>query len=369
MAIPSNKMATLHRVDIRRIGPLDIKKWWRHRQFMFCFIGATKMVPAMALALAIAQAGATTPAMAQQTAYVLTHHMRGNNFLSHFELFSSPDPTHGFVQYVNEATAKNTNLVGVNSNNTFYIKADSTNITPQGRPSVRIVSKDKFTSGLFIADFAAMPEPVCGTWPAYWFVGPDWPNGGEIDVIEGVSEETNNAITLHTADGCMLKNSNEHFDGIVKTANCYINAPGQAVNQGCNVGMGDRRAYGKLFNAAGGGVYAVDWSQDQIRVWFFSREDQIPQDILDGTPDPSSWGKPNLFVDNSTCNIQRYFRDLQIVINLTFCGDWAGSVWQYDSSCQSKASTCSDFVANNPSAFKDAIWKINLIQVYQKKVF
>lgn len=22
----------------------------------------------------------------------------------------------------------------------------------------------------------------CGTWPAYWLVGPNWPSGGEIDV-------------------------------------------------------------------------------------------------------------------------------------------------------------------------------------------
>ena len=22
----------------------------------------------------------------------------------------------------------------------------------------------------------------CGTWPAFWLVGPNWPNGGEIDV-------------------------------------------------------------------------------------------------------------------------------------------------------------------------------------------
>lgn len=305
-------------------------------------------------------------ATAQELKYVLTHHIRGKGFLDHFDFFSDSDPTHGFVKYVDQATAQNTGLVGVDSNNVFYLKADSDNVTPEGRPSVRIVSKDSWSkSGLFIADFAAMPEPVCGTWPAYWFVGPDWPNGGEIDVIEGVSEETNNAITLHTADGCMLSHDGQYYDSLVKTTNCYIQAPGQASNQGCNVGMGDRRGYGNAFNAAGGGIYVVDWTEQEIKVWFFSREDKLPQDILDGTPNPSSWGKPNMHVDSSTCDIPRFFRDLQIVINLTFCGDWAGSVWPYGS-CQSKASSCSDFVANNPSAFRNAQWKLNLIQVYQK---
>jgi hypothetical protein len=23
----------------------------------------------------------------------------------------------------------------------------------------------------------------CGTWPAFWMFGPDWPNGGEIDTL------------------------------------------------------------------------------------------------------------------------------------------------------------------------------------------
>lgn len=35
-----------------------------------------------------------------------------------------------------------------------------------GRPSVRIASKQAFTHGLFIGDFAHIPAGVCGTWPA-----------------------------------------------------------------------------------------------------------------------------------------------------------------------------------------------------------
>ena len=46
-----------------------------------------------------------------------------------------------------------------------------------------------YSSGLFIADFAAMSHS-CAVWPAYWSVGDQWPSSGEIDVIEGVNLNT-----------------------------------------------------------------------------------------------------------------------------------------------------------------------------------
>lgn len=39
------------------------------------------------------------------------------------------------------------------------------------------------------------------TWPAIWEVGDNWPNGGEIDILEGVNDSGSNKATLHTTGG------------------------------------------------------------------------------------------------------------------------------------------------------------------------
>ena len=55
-----------------------------------------------------------------------------------------------------------------------------------GRYSVRISSKKSWGTGsLVVVDLAHAPGGQCGTWPAMWLLGPNWPWGGEIDIIEG----------------------------------------------------------------------------------------------------------------------------------------------------------------------------------------
>ena len=63
---------------------------------------------------------------------------------------------------------------------------------------VRITSKKTYNSGtLFLADIYSMPHG-CATWPAYWTVGPDWPNGGEIDIL---GEFSSSFIVLFSSCG------------------------------------------------------------------------------------------------------------------------------------------------------------------------
>jgi hypothetical protein len=73
-------------------------------------------------------------------------------------------------------------------------------------------------------------------------LGPNWPNNGEIDIIEGVNEQTQNQVALHTSNGCTINNSG--FTGNLKTPNCYDQAPGQSANSGCVIQDGSTQSYG-----------------------------------------------------------------------------------------------------------------------------
>lgn len=45
-------------------------------------------------------------------------------------------------------------------------------------------------------------------------------------------------------------------------------------------------------------------------------------------------------------------------------GDWAGAVWNQDSTCAATGSSCEDYVKNNPGAFSEAYWTVNALKVY-----
>ncbi|KAK6974279.1 hypothetical protein R3P38DRAFT_3239573 [Favolaschia claudopus] len=59
------------------------------------------------------------------------------------------------------------------------------------------VQKDS-TTVLAVNNILAMPHGP-SVWPAYWTVGPNWPNSAEIDIIEGVGDSTTNQMTLYTS--------------------------------------------------------------------------------------------------------------------------------------------------------------------------
>ena len=107
----------------------------------------------------------------------------------------------------------------------------------------------------------------------------------------------------------------------------------------------------------------MEWTDEAISVWFFPRG-SVPSDISSGSPKPQYWGTP-MSQFQGCCDIPEFFENQQLVFDLTYCGDWAGNVWG-SSSCSSLASTCSSYVANNPTAFKNAYWTINSLRVYDQ---
>ncbi|RMZ76159.1 hypothetical protein DV738_g5121, partial [Chaetothyriales sp. CBS 135597] len=294
--------------------------------------------------------------------YVLQDDYSTDSFFSMFDFFTDADPTKGYVTYVDQSTASSANLISTDSGS-VYMGVDYTNVASgSGRQSVRITSKNSYNTGLVILDLAHMPGSVCGTWPAFWMVGPDWPNNGEIDIIEGVNSQKSNHMALHTSDGCTLTNATISYTGQMTSSNCYVKAPGQDVNAGCGIGSSATTSYGDGFNNANGGVYATEITSDGISIWHFPRA-SIPSDITSGSPDPSGWGEASASFSGD-CDFSSHFKSMQIVFDTTFCGDWAGNVWSSDATCSAQASTCQDYVQNNPSDFQDSFWTVNSLKVY-----
>ncbi|KAI1810616.1 glycoside hydrolase family 16 protein [Poronia punctata] len=306
-------------------------------------------------------------------AYSLSSHFSGQGFLDSFTFFTGRDLNNGFVDYQSREDALAKNLVSIDEFNRVKLGVDSvhtysTNDT--GRPSVRLTSKDAFTHGLFIADFAHMPGSTCGTWPSFWAFNnygnendTSWPKGGELDIVEGANTAQRNLISAHTTPGCEIPSSG--FTGVPVATDCSL-SPG---NIGCNYAAptADASTYGDAFNAEGGGVYALEWDSDGIRIWHFPRS-AIPDNVNRAPlPDPTTWGPPQALFGGSKCDVDSYFYNMSLVINTNFCGDYAGEIWGITDQCNKLAPTCEEYVAANPRSFNNAFWQINYIDVYRKK--
>ncbi|CAG8654264.1 9515_t:CDS:10, partial [Acaulospora colombiana] len=95
-------------------------------------------------------------------------------------------------------------------------------------------------------------------------------------------------------------------------------------------------------------------------------------------PEQTVMGEPVALFPNTSCDIESKFDVNNVIINLTFCGDWAGAVYP-DSGCVGDlCQVCEvlisfasdiipvghiDFVNSNPSAFSDAYWDIAAIRM------
>ena len=284
------------------------------------------------------------------------------NFFSMFNFTTGPDSTTmGYANYLSKEDAQTDGLI--NTNNTqVYMGVDYSNIASgPGRNSLRLESTKTYTHGLIILDLAHMPGGICATWPAFWTYGPDWPKSGEIDIVEGVNANSQNAMTLHTRPGCSINNQTLFTDSTTLTTDCTGDQ-----NTGCGNLAHSTATYGVDFNAQGGGTYATEWTSSSIKIWFWAKgavPSKISNEIHGGAPNPSSWGQPTALFQGG-CDIDTFFKDHKIVFDTTFCGAWAGKDWS-SSSCASKASSCEAYVRDNPSAFKDAYWMVNSLQVYQ----
>jgi len=295
--------------------------------------------------------------------YNLLQDFSGNTFFSDADgtslwtWFSNWDNlTLGYVEYLSEEAAFSQELAYLNSEDRIILKVDNTTTIAglnQTRNSVRITTREAYDLGsLWIVDMTHVPYG-CSVWPAFWSVGAVWPDDGEIDTFEGINLQTSSQMVIHTIPGCTQQ---------TVPADC-------STDSGCIEVIGSELSYGASFATAGGGVFATQFDETGIFIWFWSRPN-IPASVTQATStsamDISTWGPPTASYPSTNCSIEKYFGPQNIIFDITLCGVWAGVLSNYVSSCgvTTPTGTCYDQVLGNGSNFDEAYFEVSYLRTY-----
>ncbi len=102
-------------------------------------------------------------------------------------------------------------------------------------------------------------------WPAFWTLGmqTEWPNSGEVDIIESINMMNNNQIALHALPGCVKTEAPGQQTGRTIEGDC-------STPKGCIVAETKPNSFGPGFAQAGGGVFASQFAASGIYAWFWS---------------------------------------------------------------------------------------------------
>ncbi|BGP44227.1 hypothetical protein JCM10450v2_000038 [Rhodotorula kratochvilovae] len=307
------------------------------------------------------------------SSYSLSGHYAGQELLDLFD-FDTHSSNGGIANYVDSSAAYEKDLVTIKDGR-VHIRVSPT--AEDGKlAAVKLSSKQQYSEGLYIWDIERMPQ-VCGAWPAIWSTGDNWPAGGEMDLVEYVSRQSMNGMSVHTTTGCWAGSSGYTGEAMMTDASQALNCDSDATDaQGCGFRTKENHTAGLGANYGMGGVYALEWATSGIKMWYFPRS-EIPSDLKRKNPEPSSWKKPTLFVDEANCSpISNYFSAQTWVINTEICGTWADGVWNSDNSyagqnegsCASRTgySTCAEYALAESPDFKHAYWRIGSLSVYNK---
>jgi len=307
---------------------------------------------------------------ASSEGFKMTHNLKGQELLNFFTMETASGDNEGFANWVNDGS-----LQYVNGQGNVVFATDSTPVV-DSRKTTRAVSKQTFNKGLFISQITHMPETF-GSWPSFWIVGAqDWPASGEIDVLEGVGSFTHNAASVHTNAGCSMPASilSQTTSKFMLDSPQQTNCDAQATDtQGC--GLRDQRpnTFGPGFNKVGGAYVAVHITDDFVKVFQWAG-DSAPADVKNGSPAPSTWTEPSLYLPNTSCNISQHFYDLKLVFSTNVCGRWPSDLWNSDASyagqMQSSAQatgvgSCYEFAHSHGQAWADAFFEIASISIFE----
>ncbi|KAI0345607.1 hypothetical protein BDW22DRAFT_893701 [Trametopsis cervina] len=298
-----------------------------------------------------------------QAQYAMVKEYIGENFFNDWSFYGNADNlTNSDAFYVDSQQASQSKLALVNEAGNAIMKVDNSSTLQFGqkRNSIRVSSKAKYTVGsLWIADILHIPYG-CSVWPAWWSSAPNWPDGGEIDTLEGVNLATMAHMGLHTEPGCTLANSSVQTSTLINSTDCSIFADN---NSGCIVTNPNTTSYGPAFAATGGGIFVTEFATKGISIWFFPRS-SIPASLQgnQSTIDTSTLGTPIGNWPSSGCNINQFFEPQELVFDITLCGDYAGNPQTFLQTC---SGICyDDFVLGPPSNFDTAYFEVQYVRVY-----
>lgn len=252
--------------------------------------------------------------------------------------YDTGEYNHGSAAWVSSYDDANTNnLIEINDDS---VKLKVGTVDTNGRlPSIKLKSTTTYNYGVFAISLDHIPAGM-STWPAFWLVGPNWPQDGEIDIIEGANStaagNNKNQSTLHTSAGC------EKCD-----------APNGQATGGCGQTWGDD-TFGYGFNAKNGGVFVCRLTEDgQVSLWLFEKDNAYISSNTNSM-DMSRFPKPDISFNKCT----NYFKNLSIILNTNICGDWAGNTGSW-----SPSTNCNDYIKN--ALMDDAYWSVNWIKTFQ----
>mmetsp|Transcript_19547 Transcript_19547/g.29286 ORF Transcript_19547/g.29286 Transcript_19547/m.29286 type:complete len:452 (-) Transcript_19547:86-1441(-) len=352
--------------------------------------------------------------------YKLVEKQEDMDFFDYYTFYDGPDSlgSAGYNTYVSKEEAERLDIVGVDKDPTTkeeFVFMKSSPTTEGPRSSIRLEGKTRFDRGLFILDLRHMPSGA-GVWPAFWLTDEqNWPNNGEIDIVEGINNQSVAKTALHTSEDCdMFAHVPDYaktgtwewntglpdtFTGIpdfktVKEAdNCWEWAPHQWFNSGCVQVSSEKGSLGQPLNAKGGGIFALEWDPANfyIRSWVFSPHTDAPQNVLDVIstsnstdeadkvlPDTQLWGLPYAYFaigDGTGCSAD-HFKNIRLVFNIAFCGTVAGNRFFGDQPTEAKMfnvnndpiATCDAYIKSDPDALNEAYWKIKGLYVYEREM-
>ncbi|ESK90838.1 glycoside hydrolase family 16 protein [Moniliophthora roreri MCA 2997] len=298
--------------------------------------------------------------------YDLVRDYSGPTFFDGWDFFGNWDNlTLGDVWWLNEADAFTQQLAYVNAAGNAILKVDNRSNVPfnEKRNTVRLESKDTYALGsLWIIDLRHIPYG-CSVWPAFWTVGPTWPDDGEIDIIEGINMMGYNQIALHSLPGCFKSDPPTQL-GRTLVHDC-------STPSGCTVQELQPNSFGPGFAAAGGGVWATQFDVSGIYMWFWSRPN-VPASIIQSDTsssiDLSQWGSPTASYPSNSCDITRFFSPQKLVLDITLCGVWAGEPKNYLPMCadQGPTKTCyaDNVVGPGSPRYDNAYFEISYVRAY-----